>query len=301
MTDSLPQFHGIIAYPVTPFDASGAVDEAALRRLIDRLIGDGAHAIAPLGSTGESAYLSDDEWQRVAAISIEQVRKRVPVIVGVSDLTTEGAAARARFADQRGGDAVMLLPVSYWKLSEAEIHAHVKAVAHATRTPVMLYNNPATSGVDMSPESIVRMVNAIDNVTMVKESSGDIAQMTDLVAGTPDQFNVLAGSATTFYASLCVGATGGILALACVLPEACVRLFKLTRDGRHDEAAALQRRLVPVAKLVGSLHGVPGLKAALRLVDCDAGLPRPPLAPVSEAVMASLREVLVSFEEVALV
>ena len=92
----------------------------------------------------------------------------------------------------------------------------------------------------------------------MKESSGDIAQMTDLVAGTPDDFNVLAGSATTFYASLCVGATGGILALACVLPDACVRLFELTRDGRHAEAAALQHRLVPVAKLVGSLHGVPG-------------------------------------------
>jgi dihydrodipicolinate synthase/N-acetylneuraminate lyase len=98
-----------------------------------------------------------------------------------------------------------------------------------------------------------------------------------------------------------VGATGGILALACVLPDACVRLFELTRSGQHAQAAALQHRLVPVAKLVGSLHGVPGLKAALQLTGCDAGLPRSPLAPVSEAAMASLREALVSFEEVALV
>ena len=110
-----------------------------------------------------------------------------------------------------------------------------------------------------------------------------------------------AGSSTTFYPALGAGATGGILALSCVLPDACVRLFDLARSGKHVEAAALQQRLVGIAKLVGSMHGIAGLKAALKLAGCDVGGPRSPLAPVSDATVAVLREALVSFEEVALV
>jgi len=121
------------------------------------------------------------------------------------------------------------------------------------------------------------------------------------VKGTPEGFSVLAGSATTFYPALGAGATGGILALSCVLPDACVRLFNLARSGKHDDAAALQHRLGGIAKLVGSMHGIAGLKAALKLAGCDVGGPRSPLAPVSDATVAVLREALVSFEEVALV
>ena len=115
---------------------------------------------------------------------------------------------------------------------------------------------------------------------------------------TPGGFNVLAGSAPTFYAALCVGAVGGILALGCAAPDACVRLFELTRAGRHDEAIALQRRLVPLARLLGATHGVPGLKAALNLLGYDVGVPRPPLVPVADAVLPALREALAHFEEI---
>ena len=165
---------GIIAYPVTPFSADGGVDLKTLDALIERLIADGVHAIAPLGSTGESAYLSDTEWEAVASASIRAVRRRVPTVVGISDLTTAGAVRRARLAERAGADAVMVLPVSYWKLANDEIVAHYRAIGAAIGIPIMLYNNPATSGVDMSPDLIATICRTVDNVTMVKESTGDI-------------------------------------------------------------------------------------------------------------------------------
>jgi 4-hydroxy-tetrahydrodipicolinate synthase len=168
-------FKGIIAYPVTPFsEASGEVDTHALTQSIERLIADGVHAVAPLGSTGESAYLSDAEWDQVADESLRAVGKRVPVVVGISDLTTANAVRRARFAERAGADAVMVLPISYWKLSEQEIFEHYAAIAGSVGIPIMVYNNPATSGIDLTPQLIARLVREIDNVTMVKESTGDI-------------------------------------------------------------------------------------------------------------------------------
>ena len=133
---------------------------------------------------------------------------------------------------------------------------HYTAVADASPVPVLLYNFTAVTGVNLLPAA-VSTLSSHPNIVGVKESSGDIAQMTDLVAGTPDGFNVLAGSATTFYASLCVGATGGILALACVLPDACVRLFELTRDGRHAEA----RRAAAPARARGEARRQPARRA----------------------------------------
>ena len=132
----------------------------------------------------------------------------------------------------------------------------------------------------------------------MKESGGDIGQVADLVSVSPKDFMVLAGAAPTFYAALCVGAVGGILALGCAAPDACVQLFELTRAGRHDEAVALQRRLVPLARLLGGVHGVPGLKAALNLLGYDVGVPRPPLSPLADAVLPTLRDELAQFEEI---
>src|SRR5204863_6013725 len=111
----------------------------------------------------------------------------------------------------------------------------------------------------------------------------DVGVLAVLVNGTPRDFAVLAGTTGTFYAGLCVGAVGGILAVACVLPDACVQLFALTKAGKHDEARELQRQLMPITRLLGNAHGVPGLKAALKIAGYDVGVPRPPLAPVPDA------------------
>jgi 4-hydroxy-2-oxoglutarate aldolase len=135
------------------------------------------------------------------------------------------------------------------------------------------------------------------NIIGMKESGGDIAQIAELVSSTPPDFQVLAGSSSTFYAARCVGVVGSILALAAVVPEPCLRLFELTRERRHEEALALQHQLLPLSRLL-SAHGVAGYKAALGLVGIDVGVPRPPLIPVSDTAIAALKATLARFQEV---
>ncbi|MCL2770292.1 MAG: dihydrodipicolinate synthase family protein, partial [Solirubrobacterales bacterium] len=171
--------HGIIAYPITPFNGAG-VDGDRLADLVDTMVDAGVHAIAPLGSTGESAYLSFEEWKTVVDTTVAAVAGRVPVVVGSSDLSTAGTVARVEYAQEAGASAVMVIPVSYWALSEREIVQHYSAVSDAISIPIMAYNNPATAGIDMSPKLLTHMFESIANVKMVKESTGDLQRMLDL-------------------------------------------------------------------------------------------------------------------------
>jgi 4-hydroxy-2-oxoglutarate aldolase len=173
---------------------------------------------------------------------------------------------------------------------------HYSEIADASPIPVLLYNFTAVTGVNLLPAAVSQLAKH-GNIVGIKESGGDIGQIADLVVSTPPGFRVLAGSASTFLPALSVGAAGGILALACVLPEACVQLFELARDGRVAQALVLQQRLLPIARLVGSMFGVAGVKAALTLVDGDVGSPRPPLRPLSDAGIAALSEALATFQK----
>ncbi|KAB0633377.1 dihydrodipicolinate synthase family protein [Burkholderia stagnalis] len=273
---------GIIAYPVTPFSADGGVDLKALEALIERLIADGVHGIAPLGSTGESAYLSDAEWDAVADASIRAVRKRVPTVVGISDLTTAGAVRRARFAEQAGADAVMVLPVSYWKLSNDEIVGHYRAIGEAIGIPVMLYNNPATSGVDMSPELIATICRTVDNVTMVKESTGDIMRMHRLAQLSDGAIPFYNGSNPMALAALAAGAAGWCTAAPNLNARLPLALVEAVRAGNLAQAREVFHAQLPLLQFVVS-GGLPvTVKAGLRLRGFDAGEPRKPLLPLGE-------------------
>jgi dihydrodipicolinate synthase/N-acetylneuraminate lyase len=294
---------GVFAPIPTPFDRDERVDLGRLSAACARWAASPLGGLVVLGSTGEAVLLDEDESDRIMAFTRERwpAGQARPFIVGAGRESTPATIRAVRRAADLGADAVLVRTPGFYKsqMTNDVFVRHYTAVADASPVPVLLYNFTAVTGVNLSPAAVSRL-STHSNIIGVKESSGDIAQMTDLVAGTPGDFSVLAGSSTTFCSALGVGAAGGVLALACVLPDACVRLFELTRGGRHAEAAALQHRLVPVARLVGTMHGVPGLKAALRLVGCDVGVPRSPFAPVSEAAVAALREVLVSFEEVVL-
>ncbi|KVT82524.1 dihydrodipicolinate synthase family protein [Burkholderia ubonensis] len=273
---------GIIAYPVTPFSADGDVDLKALGALIERLVADGVHGIAPLGSTGESAYLSDAEWEAVADTSIRAVRKRVPTVVGISDLTTAGAVRRARFAEQAGADAVMVLPVSYWKLSNDEIVGHYRAIGDAIGIPVMLYNNPATSGVDMSPELIATICRTVDNVTMVKESTGDIMRMHRLAQLSDGAIPFYNGSNPMALAALAAGAAGWCTAAPNLNARLPLALVEAVRAGDLARAREVFNAQLPLLQFIVS-GGLPvTVKAGLRLRGFDAGEPRKPLLPLGE-------------------
>jgi 4-hydroxy-tetrahydrodipicolinate synthase len=286
-------FKGIIAYPVTPFsEASGEVDTHALTQSIDRLVADGVHAVAPLGSTGESAYLSDAEWDQVADESLRAVGKRVPVVVGISDLTTANAVRRARFAERAGADAVMVLPISYWKLSEQEIFAHYAAIAGSVGIPIMVYNNPATSGIDLTPQLIARLVREIDNVTMVKESTGDIQRMHALYRASNGEIPFYNGSNPLALEALCAGAAGWCTAAPNLIPKLTLDLFAAVQKGALEQARTLFYKQLPVLEFILK-GGLPTtIKAGLRVQGFDAGIPRAPLKPLADSEVKRLETLL---------
>lgn len=292
----MPDIHGIIAYPVTPFsDAAGGPNAVATERLaalVDRLVSSGVHAIAPLGSTGELAYLDEPEFDTVVDTTIATVDGRVPVIVGVSDVTTAKTVRRAQYAQRAGADAVMILPVSYWKLSEREIVAHYRSVSDAISIPIMAYNNPATSGVDMPPELLVRMFDTIENVTMVKESTGDLTRMhriDELSGGRLPFYN---GSNPLVLDALKAGASGWCTAAPNLRPQPCIDLYDAVRAGDLDKAQALYDDLKPLLQFIVAGGLATTVKAGLELLDFPVGDPRAPLLPLDEEGRAQLKDLL---------
>ena len=293
------QLAGVLIPVPTPFDDRDRVDTGRLRRALEKWSARRLAGIVVLGSNGEAVMLDDFESDQVIVAAREAVPRDRTFIVGTGRESTQAAIKASKRAAEHGADAVLVRTPGFFKTqmtSDAFVR-HYTAVADASPVPVLLYNFTALTGVNLLPPAVARLATH-PNIIGMKESGGDIAQIADLVSGAPPRFNVLAGSASTFYAALCVGAVGGILALGCAAPDACVRLFELARAGRHDDAVALQRELVPLARLLGATHGVPGLKAALNLLGYDVGVPRPPLVPVADTVLPALREALAHFEEI---
>ena len=287
----MPKIHGIIAYPVTPFAEHG-IDTTRLAALVDRLVRSGVHAIAPLGSTGELAYLDEPEFDTVVDNTIATVAGRVPVIVGVSDVTTAKTIRRAKYAQQSGADAVMILPVSYWKLTEREIVQHYRSIGDAIGIPIMAYNNPATSGVDMRPELLVTMFETIDNVTMVKESTGDLSRMQRIAELSGGRLPFYNGSNPLVLDALRAGASGWCTAAPNLRPQPCIDLYDAVRSGDLEKAQILYDDLKRLLEFIVAGGLATTVKAGLDLLGFPVGDPRAPLLPLDEQGRAELQGLL---------
>jgi 4-hydroxy-tetrahydrodipicolinate synthase len=290
MNPNVP-FRGIIAYPITPFTADNAVDLLTYRHLVESLVTSGSHGIAPLGSTGVLPYLTDDERDAVTEATLQQVDGRVPVLVGVSHLTTAGVVRHARFAEQAGAAAVMVIPMSYWKLTDDEIFRHYDRVASAISVPIMAYNNPATGGLDMSPALLKRLLE-IPNVTMIKESTGDVQRMQALRQLLGEDVAFYNGSNPLALAAFAAGATGWCTAAPNLIPELNLGLYEAVQ--RQDLAEARQcfyQQLELLQFIVAK--GLPrAIKAGLELLSQEAGELRAPLLPLNETEHRELRRIL---------
>lgn len=286
---------GVLAPVPTPFADDEALDLAAWRANLDRWMDTPLHGVVVLGTTGEAPFVDDDEADRL----IREARARIPgdrlLVAGAGRQSTRAAIAAAHRAADAGADAVLVRTPSCFRkqLTAAAFVRHYAGVADASPVPVILYNFSAFTGVTLPVEAVAELVDH-PNVVGLKESGPDLGYVGDLVGAARDGFSVLVGSAPTFYASLALGASGGILALACVLPDACVRIYEHAAAGRHGEARALQRQVVPLARLVTTVHGVPGLKAALTALGYAGGRPRGPLAPVGADAAQEIRRRLES-------
>jgi 4-hydroxy-tetrahydrodipicolinate synthase len=286
-----PLIHGIIAYPITPFGAEG-IDVDRLAGLVDTMVDAGVHAIAPLGSTGESAYLSFDEWKTVVDATVAAVAGRVPVVVGSSDLTTAGTVARAEYAQQAGATAVMVIPVSYWALNEREIVQHYTSVSDAISIPIMAYNNPATSGIDMSPTLLNHMFESITNVKMVKESTGDIQRMLDLKQLSSGELPFYNGSNPLVLKALLAGASGWCTAAPCLRPAPVIALYEAVAAGDTARATEIYEELLPLLSFIVS-KGLPtAVKSGLDILGEPAGVPRLPLLPLDVEDRTQLESIL---------
>ena len=289
------RYVGVLPPVTTPF-RSGELDVEAFRRNARRWMATPVAGLVVLGTNGESAYVDEDEAQALVAAARDEVPRGRMLIAGTGRDATRAAVAASTRAARAGADLVLVRAPAFFKtqMNTAAFVRHYTAVADVCPVPVLLYNFPAAFGVDLTLAAIERLAEH-PNIVGIKESGSDVARIAEVVAtvtpARPD-FGVYCGSAPVFYPSLVVGATGGILALACAVPELCVELYELARAGRRDEAREMQRRLTPLARLVTTTYGVPGLKAALDIVGFTGGEPRAPLAPAPPDAVAAIREEL---------
>ncbi|WP_293915610.1 MULTISPECIES: dihydrodipicolinate synthase family protein [unclassified Sphingobacterium] len=284
-------FKGIVSYPITPFDQQEKVDLQLFKILVERLAVTGSNAIAPLGSTGVLPYLTDAEKEAIILATTEQVAGRIPVLAGVSNLTTERTVYHAKFAEKAGADAVMIIPMSYWKLTDDEIFRHYKTVADAISIPIMAYNNPATGGIDMSPSLLIRLLQ-IPNVTMIKESTGDVQRMHQLYQTFGKDVAFYNGSNPLALAAFTAGATGWCTAASNLIPDLTKELYQAVGQNNLPEAQRLYYQQAELLKFIVE-KGLPRtIKAGLHLMGIDAGYLRSPLQPLSENELATLRTIL---------
>lgn len=284
---------GIIGYPVTPFSYDNTrVDLDKLAVVIDILLEAKVNAIAALGSAGEAAYLSEAEWKDVADYTVRHVKNQVPVVIGIAELTTDQAIKYAQYAHAIGADMIMLSPFSYYKLSEKEIFQHFESVSNATPLPIMIYNNPATCGVDMSPEFMLHMVSRIKNACMIKESTGDIQRMHKIYKLSEGKVPFFNGCNHMALEALNAGASGWCTAAPCLTGDQSKQLFDAIKEGQNKKAKALFYQQYEFLEFIVSSGLAAAVKSGLTLQGHDIGEPRKPLLPLNETAQKQLKTML---------
>lgn len=287
----MKKLRGTYTVIITPFtEDNSRIDETMLRWLVDFQIAEGIHGIIALASNGEFLSLSDEERHDVARIVVEQAAGRVPVVVGTAAENTNDVIRYTRDAESLGADAAMVLTPYYCWIDEDEIFAHYQRIAEATSLPIMLYNHPASTVLDMKPPLVARLAE-IDNIAYIKESTTDIRRVYQINDLCGDKITVFAGYLG--YESFMVGAEGWVSVCANILPRKSAELFELAVDRNDKDAAWLVfKELVPIIDFLGDHLYVHGMKAAFRLLGRDMGDPRPPRLPLRPELVAPLRKVM---------
>jgi 4-hydroxy-tetrahydrodipicolinate synthase len=286
------RFAGSYAALVTPFDRSGGIDEPALRSLVRSHLRAGTAGLVPCGSTGEAATLSHEEYRRVIELTLEQSRGLLPVIAGIGTNATAKAVEMAREAESLGVDALLVLSPYYNKPTQEGLYQHFRAVARNTRLPVIVYNIPGRTAVNILPKTLLRLAADCSNVVAVKEASGDIDQVSEILAGAPKGFAVLSGDDSLTVPMMAVGATGVISVAANVAPHQIAAMCAAALAGDFKKARGLHLKLFPFVKaLFVETNPIP-VKAALEMMGLCGGKPRLPLTTLTSANRPLLRRQL---------
>lgn len=285
------QLAGAFTALVTPF-RNGRVDEDAYRQLIEWQIEQGIDGLVPCGTTGESATLSHEEHAKVISICIDQVKKRVPVLAGAGSNNTAEAVSLLKFAKKAGADAGLMISPYYNKPTQEGVFQHFKAVAAECDLPMVVYNVPGRTGMNIQAVTMVRLYNEIPSVIGAKEASADLCQISDILAGCDDKFSLLSGDDFTVLPTLAVGGRGVISVVSNFMPKEMHDLCRAWFEGDLAEAGRLHYRLLPLSHACFLESNPIPVKRALALLGRIQDEIRLPLLPLSAAGEAKLRAAL---------
>ncbi|MGR9137966.1 4-hydroxy-tetrahydrodipicolinate synthase [Rhizobium leguminosarum] len=286
-------FRGVYTVMITPLDPSGAVDLKGLAAFTDWQVKEGIHGLIPLGSTGEFLSLNEEERDGVARTVIETVAGRVPVLIGTGAEDTRESIRLSVKAEAMGADGVMIIPPFYSTPTDDELVHHYKSIASAVAIPIMVYNNPATANVDLTPE-LVKRIAEIDGCDYIKESTLEVTRVRDIIRLAGDDMTVFGG--ILGFESFVMGAQGWVAVASNVAPGPMARIFELVaNEKKFDEARELYLKWLPVIQAVGGQAYVAGTKSLLTHMGFGAGLPRPPRLPLPPAQDAAMKRLVADF------
>ena len=289
--DKRAKFHGSMPALITPFK-EGKIDEPAFRALIDWQIASGSHGLVPVGTTGESPTLTHEEHRRVISICIDEARGRVPVIAGAGSNNTIEAIELARHAENAGADAVLVVTPYYNKPTQEGLYQHFHAINDAIGIPIVIYNIPSRSVVDMSVDTMKRLYE-LKNIVGVKDATGDVGRISRQRHAMGADFIQLSGEDMTALACMAAGADGCISVTANVAPAQCAELMEFALNGEFGHALRLQDRLTPLHAAIFVEPGVCGAKYALSMLGQARNEMRLPLIPVGQPTEALIRRAMV--------
>ena len=287
----MEKFHGALVAIVTPF-IDGQVDEQGFIDLIEFQIENGTNGIVPVGTTGESATLSFAEHKKVVDLTVKTVKGRVPVVAGTGANNTLEAIELSESAKESGADAVLSVVPYYNKPSQEGIYLHFKAIAEAVDIPMLLYNVPGRTVINMEPATVARLAS-LDNIIGIKEAAGSLEQMTDVIRSCPDDFIVLSGDDFSAMPSVLVGAKGNISVVANVYPQGMAQLMEAALAGDLKKANELHYKMYPLMKLMFAAPSPAPAKKGVELMGkIKSGLSRLPIVPIDDGTQAKLKEVM---------
>ncbi len=275
-------FRGIYPVVVTNFKENGEIDYESIKKHVDYLIESNVHGLCLMGATGEYLSVSDEEYVGYLSHMIDYVNNRLPVIVGATRERTEDAVKLIKYAKNSGAKAAMILPPYYSHPSQGEIFEHYKYITENTDLPIIIYNNPGSAGVNIERDTYDKILE-LKNIVMVKESTGDIKELTYLLLKKLDNISIFCGCDNMSFESLLVGAVGWVSMLANIAPKNCVKMFELIEDGRAKEALELYEKLLPALNILEN-YGKPvqTLKYILNKKGINGGFVRRPRMELSD-------------------
>ncbi len=286
-------FKGSMPALVTPFDANGKVDEEAFRALVEWQIEEGSHGLVPAGTTAESPTLTHDEHKRVVEICVEVANGRVPVIAGAGSNNTAEAIDLAQHAEDAGANAVLVVTPYYNKPNQRGLKAHFGAIAEAISIPIIIYNIPGRSIIDMSVETMAKLFDEYDNIVGLKDATGDLSRPSKQRHIVGKDFNQLSGEDMTAIGFNAQGGVGCISVTANVAPRLCSQMQEATLAGDYGKAAEIQDKLIPLHSALFVEPNPGGAKYALSLLGRAENNQRLPLVPIADETEMLVRDALV--------